>query len=202
MRVTQAARAVVSTRMTSAPRCASVWVQNGPAHAHVKSRTRTPLSGESAIAFSPRTSQLRNMRSQTTPVCLSLARRSRGTPNSAQKTSSFCSPSRGAGRRSAHLILPYCEGAPGRVSLPKPGWLNCTKYLRSRRWSLSYICCIVLTGANGMRAPCRESLDCFSPQAAETLGPEGGRHSLAAFDDSDRAQAARIFGWRAHGPTL
>src|SRR5689334_20003144 len=47
--------------MTSAPRWARVWVQKGPAHAQVKSRTRTPLKGESDIAFSPATSQLRNI---------------------------------------------------------------------------------------------------------------------------------------------
>src|ERR1700691_396329 len=62
MRVTHPGRAVVSIRMTSAPRWARVWVQNGPAHAQVKSSTRTPLKGESAITFSPLTSQLRNIR--------------------------------------------------------------------------------------------------------------------------------------------
>ena len=43
-RVTQS-RVAVSMRITSAPRCASWSVQNGPAHTHVKSATRRPASG-------------------------------------------------------------------------------------------------------------------------------------------------------------
>src|SRR5207245_2771837 len=49
MRVTQI-RVVVSTRITSAPRCASWSVQNGPAHTQVKSATRMPASGARAMS--------------------------------------------------------------------------------------------------------------------------------------------------------
>ena len=103
----------------------------------VKSSTRMPASGPRRGAHRFRARGHR------------VARRRRGP-----QTSSVCSPSRGAGRRSDQCIVPYCDGAPGRSSCPTPGCSNVTKNLRSRRCSFSYICPCVLIGANGIRRPC------------------------------------------------
>src|SRR5437867_2270957 len=61
-------RFALSSRMTSAPRCASWRVENGHAQAHVKSRTLTPSRGRLAIgSLSPK----RNLAS--CPACEQLS---------------------------------------------------------------------------------------------------------------------------------
>ena len=87
-------RVAHSTRITSAPRCASWSVQNGPAHTQVKSATRMPASG--------------------VPSSSALAPSSRATPISAS-TSAVCSPSDGAGRRSAHGVARKAVRRAGTV---------------------------------------------------------------------------------------
>ena len=125
-----------SRRMTSAPRCASCIAQNGPAHTQLKSATRTPSSGSGCGTRGP----------GTTGGLTSVDR--------AASTSSWCSPSRGAGRRIAHHGAARRYGGPGWRRRPAHGCSTSTKNACARSCSSSARSAIVHTGAKQTRRSC------------------------------------------------